>query len=183
MSVASKKATVRYSTRDDKDAVVALAKGLRQVKDFAYVWERWGNWGPHPPIVIQDHDDRIIGFWAITMSARSKYVNSYFLGVEAGHQGRGLGGQLLAFMLTDAHAKGMKRLKFKAAKDDKGQAFWQGFGCQPFGDKGDERLWDLDIEGVVTVEAFIEWMKKTEQHAPMPDAERRRHQRNGVWFY
>ena len=141
--------SVGRATLDDQDRVEKLSQSDKAVKEFKYLWRRYGNWGnerSYPIIAVSDEDDLLVGFHAAAFGRF--YVNSYYQLVAPEVRGTGLGGRMVGFLLSEAQRLGCVRLKFKVPHDSEGQRFWEGFGLQPFGKDARHYLYDYSLEGV-----------------------------------
>lgn len=149
------KVDVRLANIDDRPAVEALSRTMREVRQFPGVWERWGAWQKetYRPIVATV-DDRIVGFHAPTYT--KVYVTSYYQGVEEAHRGLGIGGQMLDLVLQQAAHYRCTRLKFKVARwATQAQNFWAGFNVRPAGEDAKYFVFDLAIPSVVGVKDLL----------------------------
>lgn len=162
--------TVRVATLADEAGITALSRLFDETKSMAYNWRRWGCWGDNslnkPLIALID--DAIVGFQGTLYQLPSGYINSQFTGVKPGHQGMGIGGKLIDAMFAIGHDHGLSRIKIKTPPGRMGEAFWRGFGMQPFAQDDHYLIWDEDISQVCDVASLIQWMKHRDIHKPVP---------------
>lgn len=158
----------------EQEAVETLSQTDKSTKEFKYLWRRYKNWADERsrPIVAA-HDDDLFGFHAAAFGAL--YVNSYYQLVAAEARGRGVGGQMVEFLLREAQRLGCRRLKFKVPPGSEGQAFWEGFGLRPIGADRAHLLYDASLDGV----SCAADLARSEVGA-IPEQAMRRYERSGV---
>lgn len=168
---------VQFMRDREERQVSALADTFQATKDAGKIWTRWGAWDRNPPVVALD-GDTVIGFHAVMYGRRNNYVNSYYQGVDPSYQGRGIAGDMVRVMLAEAVRLRLQRLKFRAGQGSPGEAFWRGFGCEPFAEQHGEYIFDLDLSGLPAaiqlhggdvIQGFIGWVGATDQHRPIPE--------------
>lgn len=168
----------RIATDDEQEAVEALAVQDKEVHEFKYLWRLYRNWGKNNPIVASaETHDEICGFHAATFGKRNHYVNSYYQFVLPKYRGAGVGGMMVACLLTTAGVLNCTRLKFKVPFGSMGQRFWNGFELTPFGRDEKHFLYDVDISEAHTPsdlkEAPCNWQS-------IPEKVLQRYVNNGV---
>jgi GNAT superfamily N-acetyltransferase len=177
---------VRFCRPDERDAVRAFFsqsafKGT--VSDFAFCWDRWKNWDRYPPIVAVSTDGSIVGAWAATFSTRTRYANTYFVGVLPALTGQGVASRMFDFFLTHAAVSGCSRVKLACKQGGTAELFWRRLGFVPFGEDASKQLrFDQDIIGAPDLTHWRGWIKNREKHAPMDLAVRLRYKIHGVVF-
>lgn len=173
---------VRFARPDEAKAVEAFAAQFPEVKDFVFTWRRWGNWEPHPPIIMV-RGGEVHGFHAVTFSARGLLMNSYYIAVSEAMRARGAVVYLADFMFRVGHKRGMKRFKTKAKADAGGKWYWESFGMRPFARELKEHphyLFNHDVGPVKDARSCIEWMQLHKLHAPIPFDQMRRYRKGGI---
>lgn len=163
---------VRRASLAEQDAVEALASTDKATKEFAYLWRRFGNWTDRSMPIVAVEAQAVVGFHAAAFGR--VYVNSYYQITAPAVRGRGVGGAMVAFLLTEAQRLSCTRLKFKVPHASAGQAFWEGFGLRPFGRDPKHLLYDIALGGVTTPSHLA-----TADHA-LPDEAVRRYIAGGV---
>jgi len=136
---------IRFSVLEEREEIEVLSQTDQAVKDLKYLWRFWKNWKPNSmPIVAREHG-RLIAFHAASFG--KKYVNTYFRLTLPEFRGQGVGRKMRDFLLAEAQHRSIPRYKFKMSVNEDEQ-FWTGHGVEPFGRKGEEFLFDVDISEV-----------------------------------
>jgi len=139
---------VRLATLEDQEQVETLNQLDPAVKDFKYLWRLFKNWKPNSMPIVAEKDEKLVGFHAASFG--KKYVNSFYQFTHKKIRGQRVGGEMVAFLLTEAKRLEIPRLKFKVPFESDGRIFWEGFGVVPFAliPWPEELLFDICLSSV-----------------------------------